>query len=86
MGGGRPTLARTAGGNPGRSRRSTTLILAPEHDQFAPPDIAEAAVADWAATLVEPIAGTDHSLIGAVDRIVIRTIEAFDALEPPRSP
>ena len=57
-----------------------TLILAPEHDQFAPPDVARAAVAGWVATEVESITGTDHSLLGATERIVTRTLDAFAAL------
>jgi hypothetical protein len=76
-----PASERPADTAAGVDRRPT-LILAPEYDQFAPPDIASAAVEHWIATSVEPVAGTDHSLMGAVDRIVTRTIEAFDAVEP----
>ena len=78
-----PPASERPAGTPAGADDRPTLILAPEHDQFAPPDIAEAAVHNWTATRVEPIPGTDHSLIGAVDRIVARTTKAFDALGPP---
>ncbi len=76
-----PPATERPEGTPAGADDRPTLILAPEHDQFAPPAVAEAAVRDWTATRVEAIPRTDHSLMGAAESIVQRTIEAFDALE-----
>ncbi len=79
-----PATERPADTPAGADHRPT-LILAPEHDQFAPPTVATAAVSDWVATEVEPIAGTDHSLVGATEQVVARTLEAFERLVPDSS-
>jgi alpha/beta superfamily hydrolase len=41
-----------------------TLVGVPEHDEFRPPDEAEAVLADWQATIVTTIGGASHLLIG----------------------
>lgn len=46
------------------------VLLAPEHDQFRPPDAARAATAGWPATRVEAVPGADHSLLGATPQLV----------------
>jgi uncharacterized protein len=40
------------------------LVVAPEHDQFTPPEAIRAATATWAATTVEPLPMADHFLAG----------------------
>lgn len=57
-----------------------TLVLSPAHDQFCDPDQAAAAVAAWPSTTVEPVAGCDHFLGGAVQRVVDRVLAFVDAL------
>lgn len=42
------------------------LVLAPQHDQFAPPDAVRAAVADWPAVELVELAGTDHFCNGSM--------------------
>lgn len=46
-----------------------TLLLSAEHDQFRSADDARAVSGDWPATVHQSIAGTDHFLAGAVDRV-----------------
>lgn len=75
-----PPASQRPAGTPAGADQRPTLILAPEHDQLAPPDVARAAVDGWIATDVEAIPGTDHSLMGATDRIVARTVQAVDEL------
>jgi hypothetical protein len=77
-----PPASQRPEGTPAGADQRPTLILAPEHDQFAPPDVARTATDGWIATEVEAIPGTDHSLMGAADRIVARTLQAFEALGP----
>jgi uncharacterized protein len=40
------------------------LLIAPERDQFNPPESARAATADWVATEVVVVAGADHFFAG----------------------
>ncbi len=40
------------------------LVLAPEHDQFCPPDVARAAIDGWTSTELDVIESTDHSIAG----------------------
>ena len=51
-----------------------TLVLVPAHDQYGPPDAVHAVMADWPATTIEIIDGTDHFLAGAMGRIVDRSV------------
>ncbi len=75
-----PPAAQRPADTPAGCDDRPTLILAPEHDQFAPPEVARAAVGGWTATAVESIPGTDHSLAGAAQGVVERTLAAFDDL------
>lgn len=51
-------------------------LLVPAHDQFRPPESAESFVADWTATTLSPLPGTDHFLLGSTDAIV-EAVETF---------
>lgn len=44
-----------------------TLLCVPEHDEFRPPEEAEAIVAEWTSTKVTPIDGASHLVIGRYD-------------------
>ncbi len=46
-----------------------TLLLSAEHDQFRPFDDAATLAADWPTTTLEPVAGADHFLAGAMQRV-----------------
>jgi hypothetical protein len=50
------------------------LVLVPAHDQYGPPDAADAALASWPDATVEVVDGCDHFLAGAVRRIADRTV------------
>lgn len=45
-------------------------LSVPEHDQFSPPGRATALTADWRATTVEILAGSDHFLVGHTAAVV----------------
>ena len=49
--------------------RPTHLLVA-EHDQFDPPDVARTRIEGWTNTTMAVIAGADHFLGGALDRVV----------------
>lgn len=78
-----PPASQRPAGTPAGADQRPTLILAPEHDQFAPPEVARAATDGWVATEVETIPGTDHSLMGATDHVVTRTLAVVDVLGQP---
>jgi hypothetical protein len=44
-------------------------LLVPEHDQYSPPERTTSLVTSWTATTTETIAGTDHFLGGALNRV-----------------
>jgi alpha/beta superfamily hydrolase len=48
-------------------------LLVPEHDQFAPPEVVEEAVAEWANTTIQPIPGADHFLNGRLGAVNLAT-------------
>jgi alpha/beta superfamily hydrolase len=50
-------------------------IVQPERDQFSPPDVIAAEVADWRATTVEIAPGADHFLNGHVAPIVAGAVD-----------
>ena len=56
----------------------------PEHDQYNPPDAAEATTAGWTATRLEIVHGTDHFLAGRLDRVAALCLELFDEVSPRR--
>jgi len=49
-----------------------TLVLAPEHDQFCPPDAATAIVDAWPDAELEIIESADHFLAGSTTRVAER--------------
>lgn len=44
-----------------------TLVLTPQHDQFAPPDVVEPIVTAWSSTTFETIPSADHFVLGRAD-------------------
>jgi len=56
------------------------LLLVPEHDQYRDPSSAQDLVADWDATTVEVVPGTDHFLAGRL-ALVVDLVAA--AIVPP---
>jgi uncharacterized protein len=50
------------------------LVVAAEHDQFAPPDQVRAASALWSAAEVTVVPGADHFLVGATAEVADRTL------------
>jgi hypothetical protein len=44
-------------------------VLAPEHDQFAPPSWVDRATAGWPAVTVEAVPMADHYLAGATAHV-----------------
>lgn len=85
-------LGERAGGPVAAADPRPTVLLAPEHDQFRPPDDARAAAAGWTATRVEAVPGTDHSLLGRTDRVaeaclrLLRDLADGPAADPPAPP
>lgn len=59
-----PVAEMTAAGSD-----APTRLVVPEHDQFRPPAAAADIIADWRATDLEVVAGADHFLVGAMDRL-----------------
>lgn len=57
-------------------------LLVPEHDQFRSPDAAAATTADWVATSLETIPGTDHFLTGGLGAVGA-ALETFVARVAP---
>jgi alpha/beta superfamily hydrolase len=55
---------RPAAGDP-----RPVLVVAAEHDRFAPPDQLRAATATWPDVTLEVATGADHFLAGATDRV-----------------
>jgi alpha/beta superfamily hydrolase len=51
-----------------------TLVLVPAHDQYGPPDQVREALADWPDATIEVVDGSDHFLVGAIDRITTRAV------------
>jgi hypothetical protein len=70
-----PPLTHMSGGAP----TVPTLVLAPQHDQFCPPDAAGAATAAWPDVAVEPIAMADHFLAGRTSAVADRVVSWLDA-------
>lgn len=62
-----------------RDERPKRLVV-PAHDQFRPPDSAQAAVAGWTNTAVEVIEGADHFLAGHLGQAAKRCTAFFDDL------
>lgn len=58
-----------AGGDP-----RPVLLLAPEHDQFTPPDRLRDATATWPAATITVVPTADHFLAGATTRIAEATL------------
>lgn len=56
--------------DPGRP----TLVLAPRHDQFCPPERARPIVDRWASAELEVVEGADHFLMGATTDVAARTV------------
>lgn len=54
---------------PGRGDGRPVLVLAPEHDQFAPPSWVARATAGWPAVTVEAVPMADHYLAGATAHV-----------------
>ncbi len=52
-----------------------TLVLAPEHDQFCPPEIAEALVAGWPEVEVRPVPMADHFLAGRAAHVADSVVD-----------
>ena len=59
--------------------RASTLVLAPQHDQFRSPEDARTIVEQWPNTSFRTISGADHFLAGHVGRV---TEEVVDFLRP----
>jgi hypothetical protein len=70
-----PPLTHMTGGTPS----VPVLVLAPQHDQFCPPDAALAATAEWPAVVVEPVAMADHFLAGRTAVVAERVVSWLDA-------
>ena len=62
---------------PAASDPRPKLLLVPEHDQFATPDVVTATTAGWASTTVSVLAGTDHFLGGSMAAVVDQVLSAI---------
>lgn len=51
-----------------------TLVVAPAHDQFAPPDVVEPVVAEWPDADVEIVGSADHFLAGHTSAVAERVV------------
>lgn len=51
------------------------LVLAPQHDQFTPPDHLRDVTAPWADATVTVVDGADHFLAGAAGRVAAAVLE-----------
>lgn len=51
-------------------------LLVPAHDQFRPPESAEAFVGEWTATTQISLPGTDHFLLGSTE-VIVEAAEKF---------
>lgn len=72
-------------GPPTPGHDGPTLALAPERDQFGPPDAVRAVVDDWpdtitAQTTVEVVEGADHFLMGAAADVGARVVDWLGAV------
>ena len=61
---------------PGLGDDRPVLVLAPEHDQFAPPYWVDKATRGWPEVTIEPVPMTDHFLAGATAQVA-RTVTAW---------
>jgi alpha/beta superfamily hydrolase len=59
--------------------RASTLVLAPQHDQFRSPDDTRTVVDQWPNTSFRTISGADHFLAGQMGNV---TDEVVDFLRP----
>ena len=71
-------LASAAIGSDARPK----AIAVPAMDQYAAPEVVEAAVASWAATTLSVIDGADHFLGASVGRIVADAAEWISTVSP----
>ncbi len=55
--------------HPGRGDRRPVLVMAPEHDQFAPPHWVAKATRTWPDVTVEAVPMADHLLAGATAHV-----------------
>lgn len=74
-----PPLAAAAA----RAPRVPTLVLAPRHDQFCPPDVASAIVGTWPGVELEAVEGADHFLVGRSAAVADRAAEWLTARLDP---
>ncbi len=54
---------------PGSGDTRPVLVMAPEHDQFAPPSWVDKATRGWPEVAVEPVPMADHFLAGATAQV-----------------
>ena len=75
-----PPLSALSNEQLARARgRTSTLVLAPQHDQFRSPAEAQAVVERWPNTSFRTISGADHFLAGQMETV---TGEVIDFLRP----
>ena len=61
---------------PGLGDRRPVLVMAPEHDQFAPPYWVGKATRRWPDVTVQPVSMADHFLAGATAQVA-RSVTAW---------
>jgi uncharacterized protein len=70
---------------PGLGDRRPVLVMAPEHDAFAPPAWVAETTRSWPDVTVEPVPMADHFLAGATAAVATRLTDWLTAVVDPRS-
>ena len=60
--------------------RRPKLVVAPEHDQFRPPESARPLIEAWTSTQLEIVPGGDHYLVGRADQLMALSVAWLRAL------
>ncbi len=68
---------------PGQGDRRPVLVMAPEHDAFAPPAWVEETTRSWPDVTVEPVPMADHLLAGATAAVATRLTDWLIAVADP---
>lgn len=72
-----PPLAVVSEAPPAAAPGRPTVLVVPAHDQFAPPEAARSATAEWADTTLEEVPMADHFLVGRLDAMVELVLAAL---------
>lgn len=72
-----PPLAVVGEAPPAAAPGRPTVLVVPAHDQFAPPEAARSATAEWADTTLEEVPMADHFLVGRLDAMVELVLAAL---------